>query len=133
MKCTLIPVCIFLQTVAVSLVWGGAIQDMIDNAADGGAVTIGAGTFSETLTVNKNLTLKGSSGTETILQPGAAEQRVITVAAGKNLSLQDLTVTGGQAPAGGVGGGVFLQDGSLTLLRVLISNKQGDFPRRSGY
>ncbi len=126
-KCTLIPVCIFLQTAAVSLVWGGAIQDMIDNAADGGAVTIGAGTFSETLTVNKNLTIKGSSGTETILQPGAAEQRVITVAAGKSLSLQDLTVTGGQTPSGGVGGGVLLQDGGLTLLRVRITNNSADY------
>lgn len=80
------------------------IQSLIDAAPENGTVNIPAGTYSETLTINKHLTLLGASMNTTILQPALAGQRVITVAAGKNLSLENLKITGGQA-AGNSGGG----------------------------
>ena len=57
------------------------LQDMINAASDGGTVTISAGTFNESLTIDKNLTLRGVSSATSILQPGAVGQRVITVKA----------------------------------------------------
>ncbi|MCU0579818.1 MAG: hypothetical protein MUF69_09775, partial [Desulfobacterota bacterium] len=104
------------------------MQDMIYAATEGGTVTISSGIFDETLTVDRNLTLRGVSPAETILQPGAAGQRVITVSAGHDLTLENLTVTNGQAPSmDPVGGGVYLAAGSLTLLNVHITGNVADY------
>lgn len=118
--------CFFWLAGGLSFVWAGPVQDMINAVMDGGTVTVPFGIFKETLTVDKNLTLKGVSSAETILQPGAAGQRVITVGPGYDLTLENLTVTNGQA-VGAVGGGVYLADGSLTLLNVQVTNNAADY------
>ena len=107
----------------------GTIQDMINAAPDGGTVNIPAGTFSETLTVDKNLTLSGVSANLTILQPASANQRVIAVTTGHNLTLGHLRVTGGHPTAAGDdgGGGVYLAGGSLTLDSVKIDHNQATY------
>ncbi len=102
------------------------IQSLIDAAPENGTVNIPAGTYSETLTINKHLTLLGASMNTTILQPASAGQRVITVAAGKNLSLENLKITGGQAP-GDSGGGVYLQDGILTVTSCWITTNSANY------
>ncbi len=89
------------------------IQSMIDAAPNGGTVNIAAGTYTESLTVNKTLTLTGVSSGTTIIH-AVTGQRVITVTSGSDLRLQNLTVSGGQASSD-VGGGVYLANGSLTL------------------
>jgi nitrous oxidase accessory protein NosD len=71
----------------------GPLQVMINNAPDGGTVNIPAGTYSETLLVDKNLTLIGASASLTILQPASTIQRVIFVTSGHNLTLEHLRVT----------------------------------------
>ena len=86
----------------------------------GGTVIIPAGTYTESLTVNKTLTLTGVSSSTTIIQ-AVTGQRVITVTSGHDLRLENLTVTGGQT--GDAGGGVYLVNGSLTLVNSrLVSN-----------
>src|SRR5512139_3195133 len=81
------------------------IQSLIDAAPDGGTVNIAAGTYTESLTVNKTLTLTGVSSTTTIIQ-AVTGQRVITVTSGHDLRLENLTVTGGH-PSSTAGGGVY--------------------------
>ncbi len=105
----------------------GTIQDMINAAPDGGTVNIPAGTYSETLTVDKNLTLSGVSASLTILQPASANQRVIAVTTGHNLTLDHLHVTGGHPTAAGGGGVYMAAGGSLTLDTVKIDHNQATY------
>jgi hypothetical protein len=103
----------------------GVIQSMIDNAPPGSTVHIPAGTYNESLTVSKTLTLTGvSSGTTTI--QAVTGQRVITVTSGNDLRLENLTVTGGQAPGQG-GGGIVIISGSLTLANCHIVNNSANY------
>ena len=118
--------CFFLQAGLTTLAWAGPIQDLINAALDGATVTVPAGNFNENLNVDKNLTLQGISSAASILQPGAAGQRVITVSANRNLTLRNLKVTGGQATGAG-GGGVYLAGGSLTLIGAHITNNSADY------
>lgn len=90
------------------------IQSLIDAAPNGGTVNIVAGTYNESLIVNKTLTLTGVSSGTTIIQ-AVAGQRVIAVDNGHDLRLENLTVTGGH-PSNAVGGGIFVMNGSLTLI-----------------
>ncbi len=99
------------------------IQSLIDAAPAGGAVSLPAGTYQESLTVGKTLTLTGASG-GTVLQ-AAAGQRVITVTAGNSLKLVNLTLTGGQTS--GAGGAVYLVNGSLTLVNCLITQNSAAY------
>ena len=103
----------------------GVIQSMIDNAPNGGTVNIPAGTYNESLTVNKTLTLTGVSSGTTIIQ-AVTGQRVITVTDGNNLRLENLAVTGGQAPGQG-GGGIAIISGSLTLANCRIANNSANY------
>ncbi len=104
----------------------GFIQDMISAAPDGGTVSIPAGTYSESLTIDKNLTLTGASMDTTILRPSMAGQRVITVTAGHSLRLESLQITGGQAGAD-AGGGVYVMSGTLTLVSSRIHHNSAAY------
>ncbi len=101
------------------------IQSMIDAAPDGGTVNIPSGTYTESLTVNKTLTLTGVSSATTIIQ-AVTGQRVITVTSGHNLRLENLTVTGGH-PTSDVGGGVYAADGSLLIVNCRIADNSADY------
>ena len=104
----------------------GVLQNMIDAAPDGGTVSIPAGSYHETLLVDKNLTLKGASADTTVLEPAGENQRVITVTAGHNLHAQDLRITDGEVEEG-PGGGIYLAGGSLTLDYVQIDHNQAAY------
>ena len=100
------------------------IQTMINNASEGGTVIIPVGSYFETLTVNKNITLTGQGSTFTILHPGEAGGRVISVGSGYNLTINSLEVTGGSSDNGG---GIYLTGGSLTLNSCLIDDNTATF------
>jgi len=102
----------------------GSIQSMIDAAPDGGTVNIPAGTYNESLTVNKTITLTGVSSATTIIH-AVTGQRVITVTSGHTLRLENLTLTGGQT--GNDGGGVYVSDGSLQIVNCLIADNSARF------
>ena len=100
------------------------IQTMINNASEGGTVIIPVGSYFETLTVNKNITLTGQGSTFTILHPGEAGGRVISVGSGYNLTINSLEVTGGSSDNGG---GIDLAGGSLTLNSCLIDHNTATY------
>jgi hypothetical protein len=98
-------------------VTAGPLQTLINNALDGGSIIVPAGTYTESLTVNKTLTMTGVSSSTTIIH-ALTGQRVITVTSGNNLRLVNVTVTGGQTSD--VGGGVYVANGSLSLVNCLV-------------
>ncbi|CAG0931819.1 hypothetical protein TFLX_02294 [Thermoflexales bacterium] len=100
------------------------IQSLIDAAPDGGTFSIAAGTYTESLTVNKTLTLRGVSSATTIIR-SVTGQRVITVTSGHNLRLENLTVTGGH-PSGSVGGGIFAAN-DLQIVNCRLANNSADY------
>jgi predicted outer membrane repeat protein len=102
----------------------GTIQSMIDDAPSGGTVTVPAGVYTESLTVNKTLTITGVSSATTIIH-AVGGQRVMTVTTGNALRLVNLSLTGGQ-PSGG-GGGVYVQNARLTLVNCILANNSASY------
>ena len=103
------------------------LQEAIAAAAAGTTLTLCAGTWhlSATVVIGKDLKLVGAGAGQSILDGGNAV-RVLTIDAGADVTLQDLTLTKGDAPDEGGGhpehgGGIFnrgtltLTGGSLTL------------------
>ena len=76
------------------------IQSAIDAAPAGGGIAIGAGTYAENLTIGKSLVITGAGAASTIID-GGGQGSVVTVLAGANVSLQNVTLTNGAAPSGG--------------------------------
>ncbi len=101
------------------------LQAAIDAAQDGDIISIPAGTYTESLTINKNLTLTGVTSATTIIH-AVTNQRVITVTSGYNLQLYNLALTGGRAISDS-GGGVRINDGSLRLVNILIADNRADY------
>ncbi len=104
----------------------GTIQDLINAAPSGGTVIIPAGTFHETLSIDKDLILRGAGREVTILSPGAPNERVIKVANGHSLVLEDLQITNGSVPAD-VGGGVLVDGGTLIVRRCRIEDNSAAY------
>ena len=104
----------------------GPVQDAINAAPAGGTVDISAGTYSESLVISKNITLRGASSATTLLQPANSGERVIRVTTGNNLRLENLTVTGGNLVSD-VGGGVYLENGGLELVSCVVSNNSASY------
>ena len=106
-------------------VW--TIQGQINITPPGGTVSIPAGIYTESLSINKTITLTGVSSTTTVIQavPG---QRVITVTAGYDLHLNNLALTGG-TPTGSdtAGGAILLKGGSLQATSVRIASNAGSY------
>jgi hypothetical protein len=72
------------------------------------------------LDVTRNLTIRGASSATTIID-AAGLDRVFQVLRGVTLTLQDLTVRGGNVTGGDDGGGVFTS-GTLVLNNVVITD-----------
>ncbi|MBN1668810.1 MAG: hypothetical protein JW862_17070 [Anaerolineales bacterium] len=94
-------------------------------AADpGDTLELAAETFTETVTIDKDLILSGAGAEWTIIQAASerslASTRVITVTPGVSVSLQALQVTHGNQLAG-MGGGI-LNQGWLSLEQVLVDD-----------
>ncbi|MCI0577232.1 MAG: hypothetical protein L0331_13655 [Chloroflexi bacterium] len=103
---------------------GESIQQAIDGAAAGDTILIMPGTYTESLTLNKPVSLTGVSSATTILraEPG---DRVLTVTGAtidNSVVISGLTFTGGDlssitsCPAG-CGGGVFITEMALPLIQ----------------
>ncbi|MFN4218624.1 MAG: right-handed parallel beta-helix repeat-containing protein [Candidatus Bipolaricaulia bacterium] len=85
-----------LQNCAVTVQPGQSIQQAINTVAEGAIVCLAPGTFTESITINKNLALRGAGRTQTVLQGAVRIERdqEITVA------LTSLTVSGSRFSAG---------------------------------
>ena len=122
----------------------GSLRQIIADACDNSSITFdlaGAGPHTITLTtgelvIAKNLTINNDSG-ESITISGNNASRVFNINTGMTVAILDLTLTNGKAANGadggaGVGGfgddgGAVLNDGTLTLTRVNVTNsRSGD-------
>lgn len=97
-----------------------SLQALIDGTPIGGTLTLPACTFTESVIINKDLTLVGDSSGGTILQ-APLNQRVITVVGNVNINLQYLSITGGNAAASG-GGAIYTPDGITSSGSLQISD-----------
>ena len=89
---------------------------------ENGAVNIADGTYTgennTNININKNMTIKGQSQQNTIIN-GTNTAQIFTIATGKNVTIQNLTLTNGH---GNFGGAIF-NDGTLTVTNsTLIGN-----------
>ncbi len=103
---------------------GATIQACIDNpiVQAGDRILILAGTYTESLTLNKPVSLIGAEAETTIIH-AVSNQRVITVTGNiitATTVISGLTFTGGQLAGNDYGGGILLINGSTPLIHTVI-------------
>jgi hypothetical protein len=101
------------------------IQAAINAAQNGDTILIPAGTFTESLTINKSLTLTGVTSATTIIR-AVPNQRVITVTIDHDLRVEHLAIVGGRAGSAG-GGGILIDNGRLQLIDVLVADNWANY------
>ena len=95
------------------------VQAAIDAASAGATISICAGTFTENLRIDKNLTLAGAGQGATTLNGNAANSVIAINPELTAVTIRDLTITNGRSP--GVGGGISNGKAQTTLVNVLIT------------
>jgi hypothetical protein len=104
-----------------------SLQDAV-NAAPGGAQLLVFGTCTGTTTISTNLTITGRA--DPLLHRGATlngggQGSVLTIEPGATVTLNDLTITCGNAPRtdgiNGFGGGIYNYGGTVTLNNSVVS------------
>ena len=109
----------------------------LNTAAPGDIIEIGPGAYTERLTINKSITLRGSGhilpgGTviQAHAQPGQATGRVITINEGHIVNISDLTIRHGRDVVGshpwGKGGGIRSWGTTLNLKNVTFTGNRAD-------
>lgn len=75
---------------------GARIQDGVLLAAPGGTVTVGSGVYTETVTINKSLTLQGNAAT-TIISPASPAADAIIISSGGAVTVTSLSLQNADA------------------------------------
>lgn len=103
------------------------LQAAIDAVAPGATLMLCAGVWNvtSTIVVDRDLTLVGVRTAKTILDGGNAV-RVLQTTEGTSVTLQDLTITHGNAGEGS-GGGIANERGTLTLLGVAVTANTAEY------
>lgn len=115
---------------------GGSIQAAINNLSCP-VITVGAGTYTENLSVTRSVTITGA-GSSTVID-GSGSDRVITIdGSGIIVSLQDLRVTNGNATAASVsgrnGGGILVtNNATLHATNLQIDNNIASTAAQTGF
>ena len=77
---------------------GQSIQTAINNANAGDTIVLASGTYNEYgITINKNITVQGSSSDPSIID-GGGSGRVINVNSGVIATISSVTITNGKTP-----------------------------------
>ncbi len=98
---------------------GDSIQDAIDAAQPGETILVGDGTYEESLTIDKELTLRSVSDGGAVLDGGGDLERAITVDAA------DVTVDGFRIEGYGGDAAVFVSGNQFTLQNTAIVDNDG--------
>ncbi len=116
--------------VSVGATSHASIQAAIDAADLGQAVRICAGTYSENLVIETDLSLLGPEGPESTVIEAANAGSVLELR-GAQVEVAGITITGGTGTTDSsasstalLGGGIFAEAGSLTLTDVILSDNQ---------
>lgn len=111
------------NSAVAQLTFIGPLQAQINAAATGAVVNLASTTYTETLVLDRNLTLNGSWWDKPVLSGGHAGPAV-RVLPGVNVTLRGVSVRNGFTS--GMGGGI-LNEGTLTLDHCLVAdNAAGD-------
>lgn len=114
---------------------GGTIQNGVDVAASGAQVNLAPGTFTESVIIDKSLTVTGA-GPENTTVSGNNTSRVFFVGLSNSptVTISNLTIADGMAKGGdgghgggggaGMGGGLFINTGNVTVDKVAFVNNQ---------
>lgn len=117
----------------------GTIQGAINCALGGDTIDIAAGTYNETLSIDKAVTLIGDDDGTTLIDAQGAGS-VVEITNPVEVTLVRLTLTGGEAPNGGAintyGGSVIIADSDITGNTATvgggaISTYEGDIELRN--
>lgn len=103
----------------------------VEQAGSGDVIEIAVGTYIESITLDKNLTLQGQGEENTTLRASTAtgsRDRVITIVPGLEVSISGVTISHGWAASwstpSSLGGGIYNEESELTLMSVtLFRNK----------
>jgi len=96
------------------------IQAAIDKTVSGDTVVVGPGTFSENLTIDRDLVIEGATSAPTIID-GRRLGSVVSVGSGITTAFDRLIITNGDAEQGG---GLFNGGGKLFVLNTEISGNR---------
>ncbi len=111
--------CLSLATACKTI--GGAMG----KASNSDTITIAAGTYPETLSVNKSLTFIGAGRDQTIVDGGASDS-VFDIPLNTSITLSDMTIRNGSGRGGGGDGGGIYVFGALTLSQVRVFSNTGN-------
>lgn len=107
---------------AISYPGCGSIQTCIDNAVVGDTINVAAGTYTESFTLNKAVSLVGQGAGATFV--ALSGQRVLTVTDAtitQATRIEKLTFSGGN-PASDIGGGIYIDNGTPFLVNVVVAD-----------
>jgi hypothetical protein len=106
------------------------ITAALADARDGDSIVVSDGTFAGALSIDKDVVIAGAGSDKTIIELGAGGSgSVVTVGANADVTISDVTITGGSAA---LGAGIH-SDGNLTLKGVaVVENNASDFGSAAG-
>ena len=90
-----------------------------------GVVRIDSGIFNEDLDINQDVTLRGLSSSSTTIM-GTGSNRVIRIQSGNTVTIQHLTISGGNQTGYIQGGGGIWNSGTLTLSNCIVSGNYAE-------
>jgi predicted outer membrane repeat protein len=98
------------------------IQKGVSSVDPGGVVNVAMGTYTESITITKSLTLRGAGASNTIVDGGDAG-RVFAIDGSLTVDIYSVTIQHGHVVTGDWGGGGIRNWGStLTLANVVVQN-----------
>jgi predicted outer membrane repeat protein len=106
-----------------------SVSQALSAAASGDHILISQGIFTESLTINKSISIRGAGQGLTIIQahtnPDMSTSRVFTIIDIPEVNISDVTIRHGMGS--GFGGAILNNNSSLTLTDVTIGNSKATY------
>ena len=118
-------------TVCASSCDFSSIQTAIDSVNAGDTLELAAETFTESITIDKDLSIQGTGSESAVIQaaavPGVASNRVVNILDGINVKIQGLKIRFGVAPGdmARLGAGIYNGYSTLEISEVSIEENIG--------